>query len=188
MDPFNVSKRIVNPNTSGYGHETDQHALHVVQDHVFGNNGFSVRTDNTDLNLDVLGICDWGTSTYKLVSPVSCTKSIVFTDSIADYVRVIANSLDSRRQTALTQAERAEAFQRIQNETAVHEMGHNVGLQHHSPTKSGDARCFMRYVDNSRNVSGMAPWADIFTRLQNCAPNESCWGQIQVSDADTDIY
>ena len=132
VDSYDVSKRIVNPNTSGYGHETDQHALHVVQDHLFGNNGYRARTPaqvdaRERLSDRFMRLCPYGTDFWRLDSPVSCTKSILFTDTMANYV----NDVIAYWNATPTPEERSEFVLRIQDHGVSHEMGHNVGLQHH---------------------------------------------------------
>ena len=196
-DTLDISKRIVNPNTSGYGHETDQHALHVVQDQLFGNNRAKYKEGlpSEYYNERLMGMCPvFGD--LRDASPVACPKALVFTDNIATKANeVTANA---------TPEARAEFVLRYQAETAAHEMGHNIGVLHHrmysadglhSEEAGGDVRCFMRYNSGFDQFHGIAPWADIFTKLPHCGgssdasiPNESCWGQIQVSDADTDTY
>ena len=194
-DTLDISKRIVNPNTSGYGHETDQHALHVVQDQLFGNNRYKEGMLPELYNKYTLGVCVvFGD--LRDGSPVTCPKALVFTDNIATYANEIT--------AGATPEARAEFVLNLRSETAAHEMGHNVGLHHHrmysanglqDEEEGGDARCFMRYNSGFDQFHGIAPWADIFTKLPHCAggdssdasmPNESCWGQIKVSDADTD--
>ena len=141
-----------------------------------------------------MGICEWGTDQARLISPVSCNKSIVFVDNTFIYADEVAANA--------TPEERSEFIELLQAKYTAHEMWHNIGLYHHRVHSAdgldveygGDEGCFMRYSIGFDQFHGITPWPDIFTTLPHCAggngsdpsiPNESCWGQIQVSDADT---
>ncbi len=187
--PVDLKKRVVNFNTSGYGHEIDQHALHVLQDQLFGNNRFNEayrrlsRGDTPSVTL--LGQCA-GTTSSRLSSPAACSKVLLFSDAMAGSAQRSIALANGNRQVALNQEETDSFLQQLLNAVTVHEMGHGVGLQHHSPKESGgDVNCYMRYFKGSQVISGLTPWPSIFTKLSDCGSgsgNKSCWGQIQVSD------
>jgi len=190
--PVDLEKRVVNFNTSGYGHEIDQHALHVLQDQLFGNNRFKEsyrRLSGGDTPPEtLLGQCAGSTSS-QLSSPASCSKVLLFSDAMAGSVRRSLALANATRQTALSQEERDSALQQMRNTVTVHEMGHGINMQHHYPkADSGDVHCYMHYFKGSRALSGLQPWPSIFTTLPHCYSGtrnenatESCWGQIQVS-------
>lgn len=82
-------------------------------------------------------------------------------------------------------------------QNAVHEVGHACGISHHTPEKSGEGNCPMRYMDyTDEEFLFDALYFDILTALYNedtelivaegrwhfCRTRDNCWNKINVND------
>ncbi|MCD6396608.1 MAG: hypothetical protein J7L71_03645 [Spirochaetaceae bacterium] len=169
-------KRVVNFNTSGFGHIVDQHALHVVM------------KEKGEIILK--GEDSYGCvfSTLDSRSPASTKYVAVFDDEIVKECRkTVELEMDMDDEFVLTNEEIEAIIEQLIIVTTLHEMGHGVGVEHHAPNPSGgDKMCVMRYFSLEDIVLGLAPWPSIFCRQtdynNSSASGKSCWSQIQVSD------
>ena len=173
VDP---EKRVVNFNTSDFGHIVDQHALHVV------------AKEKGEIILkgeDSYG-CVFATLDQK--SPASTKYVAVFIDEIVrDCREDVEVEMDRDGKFVLTHEAIETIIERFVIVVTLHEMGHGVGVEHHTPDLSGgDKMCVTRYFSLTDIILGFAPWPTIFSRQPDCnnssASGESCWSQIQVSD------
>ncbi len=173
IDP---EKRIVNFNTSDFGHIVDQHALHVVM---------KEKGEIILKGEDSYG-CVFATLNQK--SPASTKYVAVFVDEIVKDCREdVESEMDRDDKFVLTHEEIEAVIERFIIVTTLHEMGHGVGVEHHAPVFSGgDLMCVMRYFNLADIILGFAPWPSIFSRQSDCNNSSvsggSCWSQIQVSD------
>ncbi len=175
VDP---EKRIVNFNTSGFGHIVDQHALHVVM---------KEKGETILKGEDSYG-CVFATLDQK--SPASTKYVAVFVDEIVkDCWETVELEMGADDKFVLTREEIEAIVGRFIITTTLHEMGHGVGIEHHAPHRyGGDKMCVTRYFSMEEIILGFAPWPSIFSRQSDCnssnssASGESCWSQIQVSD------
>jgi len=173
VDP---EKRVVNFNTSGFGHIVDQHALHVVM---------KEKGEEILKGEDSYG-CVF--STLDSRSPASTKYVAIFVDKIIkECWETMELEMDIDDKFVLTREEIEAMVERFIIVATLHEMGHGVGVEHHTPHPSGgDKMCVMRYFSMEDIVLGLAPWPSIFCRQPDCnnssASGQSCWSQIQVSD------
>jgi len=169
IDP---TKRVVNFNTSDYGHIVDQHALHVVMK----------EKGETILEGEDSYGCVFSTLDSK--SPASTKHVAVFIDEIMkECWKTVELEMNADDKFILTDEEVEAVIGQLTIVTTLHEMGHGVGIEHHSPILSGgDKMCVTRYFSMEDIVLGLAPWPSIFSRQPDCNSGESCWSQIQVSD------
>ena len=174
VDP---TKRVVNFNTSGFGHIVDQHALHVVLEEY--NILFPQTTAREPGDMRLFG-ANYGSGS---ASPGTSSRVAVFADEIMISTwQTVQDEMDVSPDFVLSREEIEAVVNRQIMATTIHEMGHGVGLQHHVPSEyEGDPQCYMRYYSLVSMLYGRA-WPTIFTRQPDCDPGESCWGQIQVSD------
>ena len=175
VDP---EKRVVNFNSSGFGHVVDQHALHVVM---------KEKGEEILQGEDSYG-CTF--STLDMRSPASTKYVTVFVDKIIkDCWETVELETEADDKFVLTREEVEAIIERFVIAATLHEMGHAVGVEHHAPHPSGgDKFCVMRYFSMEDIVLGLAPWPSIFSRQSDCnngsASGRSCWSQIQVSDRE----
>ena len=173
VDP---EKRVVNFNTSGFGHIVDQHALHVVMKEkgeivLKGEDSYGCVFSNLDAK-----------------SPASTKYVAVFADEIEKECRITAEIEMDADDTFILTDEKIEAIvKQLIIVTTLHEMGHGVGAEHHSPHPSGgDKMCVMRYFSLEDIILGMALWPSIYCHQSDSdnssASGQSCLSQIQVSD------
>jgi len=173
VDP---EKRVVNFNTSGFGHIVDQHALHVVMKEkgeivLKGEDSYGCVFSNLDAK-----------------SPASTKYVAVFADEIEKECWKTAEIEMDADDTFILTDEKIEAIvKQLIIVTTLHEMGHGVGVEHHSPHPSGgDKMCVMRYFSLEDIILVMAPWPSIYCHQSDSdnssASGQSCWSQIQVSD------
>ncbi len=173
IDP---EKRVVNFNTSDFGHIVDQHALHVVM---------KEKGEIILKGRDPYG-CVFSTLDQK--SPASTKYVAVFVDEIVkESWKTVELEMDADDKFVLTNEEIEAIIGKLIMVTTLHEMGHGVGVEHHSPERSGgDQMCVTRYFSLESIIVGLAPWPSIFSRRSDCnnssASGQSCWSQIQVSD------
>jgi len=169
-------KRIVNFNSSGFGHSVDQHALHVVM---------KVKGEKILKGDDTYG-CVFSTLDCK--SPGSTKYVAVFIDEIEQECRLTAETEMDADDTFTLKDEEIEAMvKQLIIVTTLHEMGHGVGVEHHAPHPyGGDKRCVMRYFSLEEFILGFEPWPSIYCQQSDShngtASGRSCWSQIQVKD------
>jgi hypothetical protein len=176
-DSVDPAKRVVNFNTSGFGHIVDQHALHVVLEAY--NLLWPQADESADRSTFYLG-SNYGSG---LASPGTASRVAVFADEIMMSTwQTVQDEMDYSDELHWSRDEIEALVNQEIKVTTVHEMGHGVGLHHHVPSEyEGDTRCYMRYYGLVSMLYD-GEWPTIFTRQPDCDPGESCWGQIQISD------
>ncbi len=173
IDP---EKRVVNFNTSGFGHIVNQHALHVVM---------KEKGEEKAEGADPYGRTF---STLDMRSPASSKYVAVFVNEIVKQCWITAElEMDADDKFLLTHEDIEAVVEQLIIVSTLHEMGHGVGVEHHAPDLSGgDLMCAMRYFSLESIVVGLAPWPSIFSHQSDCNNSSvsggSCWSQIQVSD------
>ena len=173
------TKRVVNFNSSGYGHIVDQHALHVVME------AYSLLFPQSEMVADPDRSSFWLGVNYGSgsASPATSSRVVVFVDEIMRGTwQTVQDEMDYSDEFHWSREEIESLVNQQIMDTTVHEMGHGVGLHHHVPSEyGGDPQCYMRYYSLVSMLYD-GEWPTIFTRQPDCDPGESCWGQIQVSD------
>ncbi len=174
VDP---AKRVVNFNSSGFGHIVDQHALDVVLE------AYNILWPQTDEPADRSTFLFGASYGSSLASPGTSNRVAVFVDEIMMSTwQTVQDEMDYSDEVHWSREEIEALVNHQIMDTTVHEMGHAVGLHHHVPSEyEGDPQCYMRYYSMVSMLYG-GKWPTIFTRQPDCDPGESCWGQIQVSD------
>jgi hypothetical protein len=198
-------KRIVNFNTSGFGHAVDQHALDVRLDNSTSpldpadwakQHGVTDRT----LGLTVRGIAYGDQSFGDYESPGGTFRIVIFGYNMA---RTIWNTVEYHtpgdpesvelnaevaRYMTDNMGKMQEAYAKMLARVLSHEVGHGLGIDEHSPTTAGSKSCVMRYLAwedcppnaNDRfELACRSPWPD---RFGGAADDLDCWGQVGVSD------
>lgn len=198
----NPETRQVNYN-SKYGKLGKQHAVHIVIDNLGTQSGWIKRYS------DGLGGVNAGGGN---ISPGSSARVLVFPETITEAIwqhvasqnKLTASILAGKSDlwTAeefstrcpdykpFTEADIASFITQEVLSVTVHELGHAVGIEHHVPDQyAGDIACYMRYYSVSDKISicenfGLPPEpaASIFTTNNDCAPGQSCYGQIRPKD------
>lgn len=205
-------KRIVNFNTSGFGHALDQHALDIRLDasespinppdwreHYEAATGRKytevVGTDIRGITYPDLSV-DSGT-----ISPKDFMRIVIFANNIAhttrdtvrhhtwglpEYVAASAGDLEPEVDRYINEHmdEFGEAYQKQLARVISHEAGHGLGIEHHKPTTMGDRACVMRYQAHCPRDPN-----DRFALGCNspwphtfCQDGPGCWAQVQIAD------
>jgi len=199
VDP---DKRRINHKTSGYAHLIDQHALHVTMESVGSIPTLKwMEEDGQSIYFGVnAGIGNASPATSARIAlfvnsiEAATQESVTFYAYLAkQWARLWGEDEFAKKCPSMVDKDTNEWIAEVLTleieHTTDHEMGHGVGLFHHYPTPyDGDVNGHMRYYDIVDKIHWcpeqypQEPRPSIFTRLPDCSPGESCYGQIHVRD------
>ena len=175
------AKRVVNFNTSGFGHVVDQHALHVVMEEYGAL--FPETIEARDQEDEFSDLIIYGAvNCSRIASPGTTAKVTVYVDEM---MKDIWKSIDVEEPLQhMTREEIEEVVTQSIIATTLHEMGHGVGIRHHEPhVRSGSKECYMcYYLIEEILLLHEVSWPSFYCRDPNAHEGKSCWSQIQVSD------
>jgi len=169
-------KRLVNFNTSGFGHAVDQHAIDVRLDAsatpidppewaaayaaaagtaytgtVDGARGITYPDYSTGRNMaspqDTFRVVIFSNNIWK-----SIQDAVTFhTKALPQFASAAAGDLqrEATRYLAEHMDQASELYQKQMARVISHEAGHALGVEHHDPTISGDKTCVTRYQSRS---------------------------------------
>ena len=173
--------RVVNFNTSGFGHVVDQHALHVVMEEYGALYPETIEARDQENEFDDLVIYG-AVNCSRVASPGTSGKVIVYVDEM---MKDIWKSIEIEKELQdMTRGEIEDVVTKSIIATTLHEMGHGVGIHHHEPhVRSGSKECYMcYYLVEEILLTPDIFWPSYYCKDPDAHEGKSCWNQIQVSD------